>query len=298
MSFEERNCTVKERNTTMEVIKARNVNDAYAQGLQQLYLRGVEEPSRNGPVIVAPWPVTTVYARPQERVLFSSMRDANPFFHLMEALWMLAGRDDVAFPAFFASNIKNYSDDGRTLFGAYGFRWKKWFEYDQLNLIIKELRKNPASRRCVLAMWDATPRYQHAAPYGDYEAGDLEIGMTGGKDVPCNTHAYVDARGGRLNITVCCRSNDIVWGCYGANAVHFSVLQEVLAAAVGVPVGTYYQISNNFHIYTDVFKKEQFPDMAADASKHCLYTAGAAQPYPIVNQYDRWMDELQTFRSE
>jgi hypothetical protein len=46
-----------------------------------------------------------------------------------------------------------------------------------------------------------------------------------------------------------CRSNDIIWGAYGANAVHFSFLQEWLAWAIGVRVGVFYQVSFNYHIY-------------------------------------------------
>jgi hypothetical protein len=72
------------------------------------------------------------------------------------------------------------------------------------------------------------------------------------KDRPCNTHVYFDARGGVLNMTVCCRSNDALWGAYGANAVHFSILQEVIAAGVGIPMGVYRQFSNNFHAYWNV----------------------------------------------
>jgi hypothetical protein len=53
-----------------------------------------------------------------------------------------------------------------------------------------------------------------------------------------------------LDMTVCCRSNDLIWGAHGANAVHFSVLQEYVAARVGCEVGTMYQLSNNYHAYT------------------------------------------------
>jgi hypothetical protein len=45
------------------------------------------------------------------------------------------------------------------------------------------------------------------------------------------------------------RSNDIVWGAYGANAVHFSYLLEYVASSIGVKVGRYWQVSNDFHIY-------------------------------------------------
>ncbi|KKK55035.1 hypothetical protein LCGC14_3078620, partial [marine sediment metagenome] len=80
----------------MHVLNVRNVNEALPKMLQHLEEKGERNSSRAGEVIVAPTPVTTVYRKPMERVLFSPIRDANPFFHLIEALWMLAGRRDVA----------------------------------------------------------------------------------------------------------------------------------------------------------------------------------------------------------
>lgn len=220
----------------MHVIKARNVNDALQSALWWLKVAGVVSDSRNGLVLAAPTPVTTVYAKPCERVLFAMLRDANPFFHLMESLWMLGGGNDVAFPATFAKQIAAYSDDGETLHGAYGHRWRKWFGIDQILYIINALRCDLRTRRAVLTMWDA---------------GDLDIADAGGKDVPCNTHVYFSAVRCVLDMTVCCRSNDAIWGAYGANAVHFSMLQQFIAEAIGVEVGVMYQVSNNLHIYTE-----------------------------------------------
>jgi hypothetical protein len=45
------------------------------------------------------------------------------------------------------------------------------------------------------------------------------------------------------------RSHDILFGKYGANSVHFALLQEYLAAMIGVQVGTLTMISWNYHIY-------------------------------------------------
>ncbi len=83
----------------MNVISVRNVHEALPEALRFLRQTGVPRDSRNGAVLQAPCPVTTVYRRPDERVLFWPERDANPFFHFMESLWMLAGRNDVAWPA-------------------------------------------------------------------------------------------------------------------------------------------------------------------------------------------------------
>jgi len=103
---------------------------------------------------VFPEPVTTTYLRPTERVLFHAGRDANPIFHLMEAIWMLAGRNDVAFLEQFNRTIGQYSDNGEVFNAAYGHRWRKHFGHDQLIEVINLLRKDPKSRQAVIQMWD------------------------------------------------------------------------------------------------------------------------------------------------
>jgi hypothetical protein len=221
----------------MKVITAKNVNHALSDALWWLKVAGIHAESRNGPVLMAPGPVTTCYMHPTERVLFSQLRDANPYFHLMESVWMLAGHNDVAFPARYAKQIVEYSDGGIILYGAYGHRWRDFYGRDQLRAVIDMLRKDHNTRRAVLAMWDGSR--------------DLWAADAGSLDVPCNTHIYFSAVQARLDMTVCCRSNDAVWGAYGANAVHFSVLQQFIAEAVGLDVGVYYQMSSNLHIYTD-----------------------------------------------
>jgi Thymidylate synthase len=225
----------------MIVLKVRNVHEALPQALAMLERRGIRRQSRNGPVLQSPEPVTTVYEKPLENVIFWPQRDANPFFHLYEALWMLQGRNDVAPLERYVKNSINYSDDGMTLHGAYGYRWRKGFgsgpcstpHSDQLEMITEELISNPDSRRCVLQMWSMPE----------------DLGRSG-KDLPCNTIATFQ-RGfdGELNLVVFNRSNDIIWGCYGANAVQFSFLLEYMALWIGCPVGTYTQVSVNWHAY-------------------------------------------------
>jgi thymidylate synthase len=220
----------------MKLIEAECVHVALPAACQLMSDQGEKRGSRNGSVLVLPEPLTTVYTCPEDRVLLWEERNANPFFHLMEALWMLSGRKDVDFVAKYAKQMREYSDDGITLNGAYGHRWRKHFNgRDQLSVIIEALARDPYDRRQVLSMWDG---------WGDPRA--VEAGT---KDVPCNLNALFNAGGGELDMTVFCRSNDLIWGCYGANAVHFSVLQEYLAAGIGIPIGTYTQISNNAHVY-------------------------------------------------
>lgn len=229
----------------MKILNAQNVHDALPNALRLLDYYGDRRDSRNGPVIVSPWPVTTIYERPLERVIFWASRDANPFFHLYEALYMLQGRNTVAPLARYAKNVANYSDDGNTFHGAYGHRWRaKWS--DQISVIIKRLKADPNDRRCVLQIWSAIDDLDNPS-----------------KDVPCNTVATFqrDSRGD-LNLVVFCRSNDVVWGAYGANAVQFATLLEYVALGIGCSVGHYTQISVNFHAYLNTF--EQCKDIRPD----------------------------------
>jgi len=182
------------------------------------------------------------YDKPNERVLFNAHRDANPFFHYMEGVWMLAGEDEIQWLSQFNDQIQGYSDDGRTLHGAYGNRWSFHFNHCQLIDNISHLRKNPKSRRVVLAMYD--PDIDALIEYS-------------GKDVPCNTHIYFAVRDGRLDMTVMARSNDLIWGATGANAVHMSMLHEFVAIQTGLHLGRMYQFSNDYHIYAERYHPDE-----------------------------------------
>ena len=123
----------------MHSIKVRNVNEAYTVGLRHLNEFGYVEESRGGSVITLPEPVCTTYTHPCERVLFNQKRDANPFFHFMEGLWMLAGRHDVEWISEYNGSLMKFSDNGMTFHGAYGNRWRHHFQID--GRIIDQIEK-------------------------------------------------------------------------------------------------------------------------------------------------------------
>jgi len=278
----------------MYVVQGRNVQTILVAGAIMITEFAKKRESRFGDVLLMDGPVTTNYMSPNERVVFWEERDANPFFHFMEGLWMIAGREDVAWLSQFSSNIGQFSDDGVTFHGAYGFRWLNHFSkeveggytnFDQLETVVEMLKSNPNERRCVVGMWDP----------------EVDLGRQG-KDIPCNTQIMFSINfDGALDMTVCNRSNDMVWGAYGANAVHFSMLQEVMAARIGVSIGRYWQISNNFHAYTKTFGQVepliQFIDQPSDTIDP--YASGEVDPFPMVNtEWDDWNSELLMFMEE
>lgn len=285
----------------MLVLHGDNVHSILISGVTAMDMLGKPRESRFGDVLVIDGPVTTVYENPEQRVVFWAERDANPFFHFMESLWMMAGRDDVAWLSQFSSNISQFSDNGETFHGAYGYRWKHHFknvtytqsygpmgspdnevikDIDQLSIVVEMLKENPDERRCVVQMWDA----------------ESDLGRAG-KDIPCNTQIMfsINIRG-ELDMTVSNRSNDMVWGAYGANAVHFSFLQEIMASRIGVKVGKYWQISNNFHAYLKTFEQVR------SLKDHKLvnpYADGEVTNYPIMNtEWETWNADLQMFMDE
>lgn len=280
----------------MKILEARNVNELLALGADHLALYGLPEESRAGPVVVSPTPVCSVYERPTERVLFSQKRDANPFFHLHESLWMLAGRDDAASLNHYVGDFgERFAESSGKIHGAYGRRWRGGLGVDQLDEVVEKLRKNPGDRQCVVQMWDAV-------------GFDDLVGNW--RDRPCNTHVYLRVRQEQapqvdgapffsslkapvLDLTVLCRSNDIVWGAYGANAVHFSMLQEYLAGRVGVKVGRMYQFSNNYHGYVDALDRLGEPHLLFE--EHDPYECGEVYPVAIGEDWEHWDEDVRHY---
>jgi thymidylate synthase len=262
-------------------LKFRNVNDAFHDLVEGIYSGGIPTirvNTRNGEALVVNEPVLITYSHPTERVLFNPMRDAPCFFSLYEALWMLAGRNDVAPLAYYCKQMSEYSDDGKTLNGAYGHRWRMFWDYDvcersgdgpidQLQLLISHLRAYPSSRRAVLSMWNVEDDLLKIGP--KHSAIAQAAGLDYSRDVCCNLNVMFSLREERgsqgsrgrrvtdngweslLDMTVTNRSNDLTWGLLGTNYVHFSILQEYMAAHLGVRVGVYNHFTNNLHVYLD-----------------------------------------------
>lgn len=215
-------------------VRSYNVPHAYADVMSVLKVAGVRDSSEKGDVIRFTTPFLLTIEHPEQRVLFDPVRNANPFFHLMEAIWMFAGQDNVEWLLQFNKRMANYADFNR-IRGAYGYRWLRQFGVDQVDYVIQELQRHHRSRRAVINMWDP--------------AIDTEPGF---HDYPCNTQLMFQVGySGGLDMTVINRSNDLVWGALGSNAVHFTLLHEVIAGCTGYHLGDYRLFSNNAHVYLD-----------------------------------------------
>ena len=201
---------------------------------------------------------------PWHHCILMPSRRWNPFLAISEALWILAGRNDVAALSPYNSHIADYSDDGNTLYGAYGHRI-----YDKIDPLIERLRKDPSDRRAVLQIWDDRAKY--GRPAGNPYPEDL---TTNSKDPPCNNMVYFKLRDNKLHMTVINRSNDLHFGLMAVNLPTFGILQSYIAARLGVEMGTQTHFSNSLHVYTD-------EPRAAAITDRMLYTESEDMPvYP------------------
>lgn len=264
-------------------ITAINVNEAFPRGIQLLHELGIQQPSQHGDTLEMDQPVSVMYLNPRERILFDKDRASNPFLNLFEALWIIAGRNDVAFLQRLVGRMATYSDDGVTYYGAYGWRLKNRLgngtepatSCDQIKKAIERLTKNPNDRQVVLTIRDP---------------GDM---FYVGKDQPCNLMMALKVRQGKLNVHVFNRSNDFIWGMTGTNVVQFSMLQEYLAGRIGVEVGTYHQTTDSMHVYVN----EQWEKLKNKRCGHYLdpYENGDVKPYDMMQKAGVWDDDLKHF---
>lgn len=252
-------------------ITRNNVNGLFKDALWFMKTAGVIEASRNGAVKAIPEPMILTSCNPTQRVLFCPARKENPIFHFAECLWMMAGRSDSEWLERFNPRMKEFAEGSGRLHGAYGYRWRKSFGFDQIRAACIALKKDPYSRRIVIGMWNPT--------------SDLGVDA---KDLPCNTHIYFRKVGKALNMTICNRSNDLVWGALGSNIVHFSFLFELIAHEVGLPVGYMHQFTNNLHIYERHWHFLDIPPRCEE------YSELEVRPYPIIQgSLDGWLKECE-----
>lgn len=247
----------------MNVIYERSVPGAYAEAFWKMRVWAKEANSRNGPVMEAK-DVFLEITKPDERVLFDKVRLANPFFHMMEFIWMMSGSDEVSWIEKFNSNIATYAEPNGRIHGAYGARWRHHFGgLDQVILVRDMLKRDPNTRRAVISMWDA----------------DSDLGVEK-NDLPCNTHIYVTVEKEGLEFTVLNRSNDLVWGMLGANVVHMTMLQDIMAESLGLPLASYKVFTKNLHVYKSLPNFEEIWNTTVTPNP---YASGTVTPRPILN---------------
>lgn len=210
-----------------------SVDDAFQGMLSRLLTEGEREESRNGPTLELS-AQTIIIEDPTDRFLRSRARHNNPFAAIAESLWVIAGRNDLAYLTPYLRRAADYSDDGGVSWrGGYGPRLRDWHGVDQLAEVRALLGESKSTRRAVMSIFDPAQDFRNS------------------KDIPCNNWLHFLSRAGKLDLHVAARSTDIWFGFSAINAFEWSVLQEMLARWLHLEVGNLIFFTSSLHLYVE-----------------------------------------------
>lgn len=149
------------------------------------------------------------------RLPVCGIRKTYPKSAAAEVAWFLQGRQDVSFIRRYAPLWDKFvEDDGQTVAGAYGHRWRNHFGRDQLAEAILALAANPSDRRIFVSAWDP---------------GQDGLGRPS-KNVPCPVGFTLSITDGRLNSTLMIRSSDVFVGLPYDVMGHALLMQAILGS--------------------------------------------------------------------
>ena len=244
-----------------------NVNDALPALMRDLIVKGDEFGSRAGKTLEL-MHVGITLVSPQQREIVIPERKANIAAQIVETMWILSGRNDVAGLAHYLPRAADFSDDGVEWRAGYGPRLRNYHGVDQLAYIVDTLADNPSSRQAVATIWDPT------------------VDTKPGKDIACNNWLSFSSRHGKVDLQVGIRSNDAMWGWSGINAFEWSALLELVAVLTGSEMGSLHFATTSFHLYEQHWAKAQ---KIAEIDGNFLYTDSPRMTlgeHPVLEGFD------------
>lgn len=173
---------------------------------------------------------------PRQRWIYHRMPPMSIAFALAEIIWILAGSDDSTVINFWNPLLPKFAGYTDKYPGAYGYRIKHNFGFNQLEYAYNALMNNPNNRQTVILIWD---------PQKDFPTVQ---GEPKNKDIPCNICSLIKIRDNKLEWTQVMRSNDIFRGL-PYNLIQFTSIQEILAGWLEIEVGSYNHYSDSLHLY-------------------------------------------------
>lgn len=184
---------------------------------------------------------------PRARLIQNPARKLSKRFAMAEFVWIMAGKCDLNQISFYNKRMRDFSDNGVDLNGAYGPRLRHWQspggDFDQIKGVIERLKKDIYTRQAVIVILD--PKKDFSSPT---------------KDVPCNNYLQFLYRDGALHLMCYVRSNDLFLG-FPYDVFDWTMFQEVIANELNVELGSYYHIVGSMHIYdNDITKMREILD--------------------------------------
>lgn len=184
---------------------------------------------------------SVVLGNPREKLIFNEARRIYLPSAVARFVWMMAGSDRLADIAFYEPKVQSFSDDGIAVPGSsYGQRIMRARPgLNQLEAVIGRLADDPQSRRAAISVYQPEDAVRESC------------------DIPCTFGLSYHIRRGAVHATTLMRSNN-AFILLPYNVFEFSLLAEVVAAELHVPLGSITHYALSMHIYEhDVPKSKE-----------------------------------------
>lgn len=154
---------------------------------------------------------------------------------IYELLWFLKGDTNVKYLQENGVKIWNeWADEHGDLGPVYGKQWRSWEgadgrTHDQIAEVIREIRRNPDSRRLIVNAWNV----------GDLESMALS---------PCHCLFQFYVAEGKLSCQLYQRSADVFLGV-PFNIASYALLTMMMAQVTGLGIGRFVHSFGDVHLY-------------------------------------------------
>ncbi|MFE7497566.1 thymidylate synthase [Streptomyces albidoflavus] len=199
-----------------------SVDDALRTTLKDVLAQGATvKDAETGETFLELFAYRTGMRQPRRRVLVNSARRLNLIGAVGRFVWMLRGDNALAPITYYVPRAADYSPDGLRVPGSdYGARIRRPQPgVDQLVGVIQRLRQDPLSRQAATVVWNPLDAVRD--PF----------------DIPCAFGTLYHCRDGGVIGTTMMRSNKP--SVMPINFFEFSMLAEIVAAELGLPLQRY-----------------------------------------------------------
>ena len=208
--------------------------DIYLQFLKTILDKGVHKNDRTGTGTTSYFGLDMRFDLQEGFPLVTTKRCHFPSI-VHELLWFLAGETNAKILQEKGVRIWNeWADDDGELGPIYGKQWRAWKGadgrvHDQISTLLDTLKNNPDSRRMIVNAWNVGQLDEMALP-------------------PCHAFFQFYVAQGRLSCKLTQRSADAFLGV-PFNIASYALLTHMIAAQVGLEVGTFIWSGGDCHIY-------------------------------------------------
>ena len=170
---------------------------------------------------------------------------------IYELLWFLKGGTNIDYLKENGVNIWNaWADKNGDLGPVYGFQWRNWNNdgIDQIKILVKDLVKNPNSRRHLISAWNPSVLPDTSKSF--------ESNIANGKAAlpPCHAFFQFYVSNEKLSCQLYQRSADVFLGV-PFNIASYSLLTMMIAQVCNLKLGDFVHTFGDAHIYSNHFEQ-------------------------------------------